>query len=78
MVHPILSRPLRRRYIGNADTTEAHDLTKEAKNCRVDEIIAAGNAVAFYPDSLVEAHADGYDDCAWCVGASARMIRASK
>jgi len=72
MIHPILSRPRRRRYIGNSSTGEAHDLRREAKNCRINAIIEAGDAVAFYPDSLKEAHADGYGDCSWCVRSADR------
>lgn len=72
MIHPLLSRPRRRRYVGNSETGEAHDLRRESKSCRIDKIIAAGHAVAFYPDSLREAHADGYGDCSWCVRSADR------
>jgi hypothetical protein len=68
MAYPISSRP-RRRYLGDASKTEIHDLKNESLNCRVDEIIAAGRAVAFYPDSRIQAESEGYEGCARCLGA---------
>ncbi len=58
------------RYCGNKNTTEVHDLDNEQTNCQIDEIIAAGNDVAF--NSLADAHNEGYDNCHYCLGGSTR------
>lgn len=63
------------RYCGNTNKTEVHDLDHEDKSpsgCQIDEIIRAGHARAFNPDSLVQANAEGYDNCAKCIGGSRR------
>ena len=67
MAYPISSRP-NRRYLGNVNTMETHDLKNETLSCQVDEIIAAGHAVVFYPDSRIQAESEGYESCAWCLG----------
>jgi len=66
-----------KQYCGNAskDKMEVHDLDKEDKSpsgCQIDEIIRAGHARTFSPDSLAQAHAEGYDNCAKCIGGSRR------
>jgi hypothetical protein len=46
---------------------EVHDLDKEdfsVNGCQIDEIMSAGHAVVFDPDTLEEAHRRGYDNCA--------------
>jgi hypothetical protein len=58
------------QFCGNANSKEVHDLDNERVNCQIDEIIRAGNDRAF--NSLTTAHAYGYDNCRWCLGASAR------
>ena len=63
------------RYCGNENKTEVHDLDNEDKSasgCQIDEIIRAGHAKAFSPDSLAQAHSEGYDNCAYCIGGSRR------
>ena len=66
-----------RRFIGNmngeqylADTTpakkEVHDLDPETVECRIDEIINAGNDEPY--SSQTAANAAGYDDCQYCIG----------
>ena len=56
------------RYCANASSKEVHDLDNEHDSCQIDEIIDAGNALAFY--TLAAAHAAGYDgNCNWCLGA---------
>lgn len=74
MATPVTTRPTIKRYLGNSDPDhlEVHDLQKENTNCQIDEIIEAGNAVTFSPDSLARARAEGYDDCGWCLGGSTR------
>jgi hypothetical protein len=78
MAYSISSRP-RRRYLGNASKVETHDLKNESVNCQVDEIIAAGHAVVFYPDSRIQAESEGYDSCAWCLGGqiSSKSLRST-
>ena len=66
-----------RQYCGNTspDKMEVHDLDKEdtrPSGCQIDEIIRAGHAKAFSPDTLTQAHAEGYDNCAKCIGESRR------
>lgn len=65
------SRPTE-RFLGNSNTREVHDLWREQTNCQIDEIIRAGNGVVFSPDTLEQAHAEGYDNCGWCIGSSTR------
>ena len=64
-----------KRYCGNTNTTEVHDLDNEKTSpseCQIDEIIAAEHAKAFDPDTLDQAHSEGYDNCAYCIGGSIR------
>lgn len=63
-----------KRYLGNSSPSkkEVHDLQNEKPNCQIPEILRAGHAVAFVPDSLDEAHRCGYDNCAYCIGNSKR------
>ena len=64
-----------RRFVGNKNKMEVHDLDNEktgSNECQIDEIIKAGHAVIFLPDSLNQAHSEGYDNCAYCVGGSSR------
>lgn len=74
MATSINSRPTDKRYLGNsnAEHMEVHDLQHEVPQCQIDEIISAGNAVVFEPDSLEQAHDEGYDNCAFCLGDSER------
>jgi hypothetical protein len=58
------------KYLGNSTKKEVHDLDMEdfsAIGCQIDEIISAGHAVTFNPDTLEEAHRCGYDNCAKCL-----------
>lgn len=74
MATPISSRPQNKQYLGNSDedNMEVHDLHNEQPRCQIDKIIRAGNAVVFNPDSLDQAHAEGYDNGAHCIGRSTR------
>ncbi len=69
---PNYSRPHGKNYLGNRNTTEVHDLRLETTNCQIDEIIRAGNAVTFTPDTLTQARVEGYDNCFYCIGNSKR------
>ena len=61
-----------KRFVGNRNHKEVHDLDREKTACQIDEIIRAGHAVTFTPDTLAEAHRQGFDNCAHCIGGSGR------
>lgn len=64
-----------KRYVGNTSKKEVHDLDNEqtgANECQIDEIIRAGHARTFTPDTLEQAHKEGYDNGAYCIGGSER------
>lgn len=67
----VFSRPPQ-KYLGNRNTQEVHDLDHERGSCQINEILTAGHAVIFIPDSLLQAQAHGFDRCHWCLGASTR------
>lgn len=74
---PVGTRPTDKRFLGNSNPSrmEVHDLeNKDASptGCQIDEIITAGHAVVFYPDTLQQAYTERYDSCAYCIGASTR------
>lgn len=74
MAYPTTTR-IGHRYLGNKNKTEVHDLQKEdvsKSGCQIDEILKAGNAVSFIPDSVEQAQREGYDNCAKCLGSSRR------
>jgi hypothetical protein len=63
------------RYLGNTNKREVHDLIHEDASpsaCQIDEIIVAGYVVGFNPDTLDQAHVEGYDNCRYCIGGSNR------
>lgn len=72
MATPTHVRPTGKNYLGNTNKTEVHDLRLEKPTCQIDEIIRAGHAVTFTPDTLSQARAEGYDNCDKCLGASTR------
>ena len=51
---------------------ELHELAAETTNCQINEIIAAGHAVVFLPDTQAQARKEGYENCAWCLGSSTK------
>jgi hypothetical protein len=64
-----------KQFVGNTDKKEVHNLDNEktGKNeCQIDEIIRAQHARTFIPDTLDQAHKEGYDNCAYCIGGSTR------
>jgi hypothetical protein len=64
-----------KRFVGNTEKKEVHDLDNEKtglNQCQIDEIIRAGHASTFTPDTLAQAHSEGYDNCAYCIGGSSR------
>ena len=63
------------KYLANKSLSkkEVHDLDNEktgANQCQIDEIIRASNDKPY--TSLATAKADGYDNCAYCLGGSTR------
>lgn len=56
------------RYLANANSNirEVHDLENERLACQIDEIIRAGHDQPHH--TLFAAHAEGYDNCAHCIG----------
>ena len=63
------------RYLANKSPSkkEVHDLDNEkigANECQIDEIIRASNDKPY--NSQTTAKADGYDNCAYCLGGSTR------
>ena len=72
MATPNGVRRKNKRYLGNANKKEVHDLHNETVYCQIDEIIKAGHAVVFSPDTLDQAHREGYDNGHYCIGGSTR------
>ena len=62
--HPLYGK----RYCGNINTKEVHDLDRETSQCLIDVIIAAGHTITFIPDTLEQAHVEGYENCVYCIG----------
>lgn len=63
-----------KRFLGNRNPghMEVHDLDNEDVRCQIDEVIRARHAVVFSPDTVAQAHREGYDNCAYCLGRSSR------
>lgn len=64
-----------KRFVGNTVKKEVHDLDNEktgSNECQIDEIIKAGHAKTFAPDTLDQAHKERYDNGAYCIGSSKR------
>lgn len=64
-----------KRFVGNTNTREVHDLDNEKTGlaeCQINEIINASHAITFNPDNLEQAHIMRYDNCAYCIGNSHR------
>ena len=75
MAEPVYSRPVGKQYLGNRSEKEVHDLWNEDTSeggCQIDEIIEAGHAVVFTPDTLGQADKESYDPCAKCLPSSRR------
>jgi hypothetical protein len=58
------------RYLANtsASKREVHDLDGETATCQIDEIIGAGHDKPYTTHAA--AKADGFDNCAYCIGGS--------
>lgn len=59
-----------KKFLGNTNTKEVHDLDNEQPQCQISEIIAANHDVYF--DNLSSAHLQGFDNGHWCIGGSTR------
>jgi hypothetical protein len=59
------------RYLGNERTKEVHDIINLKENCKIIEI-KPQHRRSFNPDTLEQAHKEGFDNCAWCLGGSTR------
>ena len=71
MAYPVFSRN-RIRFLGNTNRMEVHDRNNEKTQCQIDEILAADHAVGFVPDTLEQAHSEGYDNGYYCIGGATR------
>ncbi|GAH18302.1 unnamed protein product [marine sediment metagenome] len=70
MIERITARPKSERFSGDEAEMVVHDLENEdttVQGCYIDEIIEKGNSVCFFPDSIEEAHRQGYDNCERCL-----------
>ena len=58
-------------YYGNRSPSkmEVHHVPSKTANCQLNEI---KDGVRFVPDTLNEAHNNGYYNCHWCLGGSTR------
>jgi hypothetical protein len=56
-------------FYGNRAKKEVHHVPSKKTNCQLDEI---KDGVRFIPDTLTEAHRNGYDNCHHCLGGSTR------
>jgi phage baseplate assembly protein W len=61
------------RYLGNTNSNEFHDLTRQNTQCRIAVIQANGRAKAFVPDTLVQAIREGFEPCFYCLGTIADL-----
>jgi len=60
-----------RRFFGNNSEKKVHDLRNEdtgPNGCKIDEALGAGVGVHFVPDTLKQAHIEGYFNCGKCLG----------
>jgi hypothetical protein len=54
-----------KRYLGNNNHMEVHDIRNDQPGCQLHEIKPEHKV---YFDSLDEAKRMGYDNCAYCIG----------
>jgi hypothetical protein len=72
MANPVYSRPSMNNFLGNKNSFQVHDLRNEQGPCQVKQVLRSRNAVAFFPDTLAQAHREGYDSCGHCLGDTKR------
>jgi len=59
-----------KQFIGNTNTNQVHDLDKEdtdKNGCQIDEI-KDEHIKTFNPDTLAQAHKEGFKNCDKCLG----------
>ena len=64
-----------RRFVGNNTEKEVHDLDNEKfgeHECEIIEILIAGHVKTFEPDTVDQAHKEGYHNCVHCMSSSKR------
>jgi putative aminopeptidase FrvX len=59
-----------KKYLGNTNTKEVHDLDNEQPQCQINEIISHRHDVYF--DNHEDAKAQGFDNGHFCLGNSTR------
>lgn len=57
------------QYLGNTHKKEVHNLFNRQTNCQINEIKTEHRREFL---TLAQAHAQGFDNCAWCIGGSTR------
>lgn len=58
-----------KRFIGNKNHNEVHDLDNEKTTCEINKITLS-HVVTFTPDTHAAAKALKFDNCAHCIGNS--------
>jgi uncharacterized protein len=56
------------RYLGNAGTTQFHDLSRVRPQCQVARVVAGGRDRYFTPDTVEQALRQGFEPCWFCIG----------
>ncbi len=68
-----MARPTRfehNRYVGDKRNRLVHDLDAATDDCRIDDLMASAQFLAFGPDTLAEARNRGYRPHPACTGES--------
>mgnify|MGYP001615575138 FL=1 len=66
-----------KRFLGNRDKKEVHDLKNMDMNqdgCQVNEFIKSGHSVGFIIDTLEQAQQERYTACAKCIGRTEKYL----
>jgi hypothetical protein len=61
------------RYLGNRESNEFHDRSRERPQCQISEIIAHHHETFFDPDTWEQAVREGFEPCFFCVGTMADL-----
>lgn len=54
------------KIVGDKRSMVFHDVSQEAEECRIDEIVEAEAVALFGPDTPAEARNRGYSPCPFC------------
>jgi hypothetical protein len=66
-----------KRFLGNRDKMEVHDLKNTDTSqggCQVSEFIRSGHAVGFIIDTLEQSQKERYTACVRCIGVTAKNL----